>query len=171
MEDAARAEMASEGADVSGLSFQYGLYARYIGQLESFDTPLDIETASESEDVDGLVDAFEHMYTQIYPEGARFPEVGYAISELYIKAVVPKAMPVVRKHVLAGAKPADAAFVETRQVCHQGTFHEFEVWQMAELAAGNIIKGPAIIRDPMTTLVVPPDKRIEIDEYMVLHYG
>jgi len=170
MEDAARRELISEGADVSGLSFQYGLYARYIGQLESFDTPLDIENASQAVNVDGLIDAFEKMYTQIYPDGARFPEVGYAISELYIKARVPKAMPVIRKHVLTGAKPKDSAYVGTREVCHQGVFHDFKVWQMGELEAGNVIQGPAIIRDPMTTLVVPPDKRIEIDAFMVLHY-
>lgn len=170
MEDAARREMISEGADVSGLSFQYGLYARYIGQLESFDTPLEIGTASEAENVDGLIDAFERMYTQIYPEGARFPEVGYAISELYIKATVPKAMPVILKHALAGKKPKDSAYIGTRQVCHRGTFHDFQVWQMGELEAGNVIEGPAIIRDPMTTMVVPPDKRVEFDEYLVMHY-
>jgi len=171
MEDAAREELTAEGADISGISFKYGIYARYIGQLESFDTPLDVTTAAQARDVDGLVAAFEKMYTQIYPEGARFPEVGYAISELYIKAVVPKAMPMIRRHTLAGETPSDSAYVHSRKVSHQGQFHDFKVWQMAELAPGNVVHGPAIIRDPMTTLIVPPGKRIRIDEYMVIHYG
>jgi N-methylhydantoinase A len=111
------------------------------------------------------------MYTQIYPEGARFPEVGYAISELYIKAVVPKAMPLIRQHSLGGETPPDAAYVNNRKVSHRGQFHNFKVWQMAELTAGNVIHGPSIIRDPMTTMVIPPGKRVRIDEYMVLHYG
>jgi N-methylhydantoinase A len=170
LEDSARAELTDEGADVSAVGFKYGIYARYIGQLESFDTPLDIDDSSAAADVDGLIGAFEKMYTQIYPEGARFPEVGYAISELYIKALAPKAMPVIRKHDLVGAKPRDSAYVHSRPVCHNGEFHDFKVWQMGELDAGNVIAGPSIIRDPMTTLVVPPHKRIELDDYMVIHY-
>ena len=170
MEDAARRELGEEGADISAIDFKYGIYARYIGQLESFDTPLDIKNASEAVNLDRLIAAFEKMYTQIYPEGARFPEVGYAISELYIKAVVPKAMPAIRRHPLAGERPGDSAYVHSRRVCHNGEFHDFKVWQMGELQAGNVISGPAIIRDPMTTLVIPPGKRVVFDEFMVIHY-
>ena len=170
MEDTARKELAEEGADISNISFNYGMYARYIGQLESFDTPLDISTADEAKNVDYLLSLFEEMYTKIYPEGARFPEVGYAISELYIKAVIPKAMPVLKEHTLAGSTPKESAYVHSRKVNHKGEFHDFKVWQMSELEAGNIIFGPSIIRDPMTTLVIPPEKSIEIDQYMVLHY-
>jgi acetone carboxylase, beta subunit len=171
LEDVAREELVAEGADVTGIGFKYGLYARYIGQLESFDTPLDISSADQARDVDDLVAAFEQMYRQIYPEGARFPEVGYAVSELYIKAVVPKAMPSIRRHPVRGETPPDSAYVHSRQVSHKGQLHEFKVWQMAELAAGNVIRGPSIIRDPMTTMVIPPGKRVRIDEYMVFHYG
>ncbi len=170
LEDAARVEMAAEGADLSGLSFKYGVYARYIGQLESFDTSLDFGHLTAPADVDRLVAAFEDMYTKIYPEGARFPEVGYAVSEVYVKAMVPKAMPVIQRHALQGARPRDSAYVGNRTIHHKGRPFDFGVWQMAELAAGNRIEGPAIIRDPMTTVVIPPDKRIEIDEYLVLHY-
>lgn len=170
MEDTARKELAEEGADISDISFSYGMYARYIGQLESFDTPLDITTADEAKKVDYLVGLFEEMYTKIYPEGARFPEVGYAISELYIKAVIPKAMPVLMEHELAGSTPKDSAYVHSRKVNHKGKFYDFKVWQMSELEAGNVIPGPSIIRDPMTTLVIPPHKSVEIDRYMVLHY-
>ncbi len=170
LEKKAREELAEEGADVSEISFSYGMYARYIGQLESFDTPLDIKTSEAAKDVDHLIDAFEKMYTSIYPEGARFPDGGYQISELYIKAVVPKAMPVLKKHELVGKIPKESAYVHSRQVNHKGEFHDFKVWQMAELEAGNVVEGPSIIRDPMTTLVIPPEKSIEIDEFMVLHY-
>lgn len=170
LEDVARKEMADEGADVSQISFRYGFYGRYLGQMESFDTPIDFGHTREPEDVDRLVAAFEDMYTKIYPEGARFPEVGYAITELYLKAAVPKAMPVILKHAISGAKPKNSAFVGTRNISHKKQFFDFKIWQMSELAAGNVIEGPAIIRDPMTTVVIPPGKRIEIDEYLVLHY-
>ena len=80
-------------------------------------------------------------------------------------------MPLIRRHTLAGATPSDSAYVHSRRVSHKGRFHDFRVWQMSELAAGNVVNGPAIIRDPMTTLIIPPDKRIRFDEFMVIHYG
>ncbi len=79
-------------------------------------------------------------------------------------------MPVILEHELAGETPPTDAFVHSRQVYHQGDFYDFDVWQMGELLPGNVIPGPAIIRDPMTTLVIPPGKRVEIDKYMVIHY-
>jgi len=170
LEDAARVELAAEGAELAELSFQYGVYARYIGQLESFDTPLEFGHFRTPADIDRLIAAFEDMYTKIYPEGARFPEVGYALSEVYVKAMVPKAMPVMQRHELRGQRPADSAYVGSRTVHHKMRAFEFRIWQMAELAAGNVIEGPAIIRDPMTTMVIPPGKRVEIDEHLVLHY-
>jgi N-methylhydantoinase A len=110
------------------------------------------------------------MYTNIYPEGARFPDAGYAITEVFVQAVAPKAMPVIISHELQGETPPDSAYVESRKVSHEGKFYDFKVWQMSELQAGNIIQGPSIIRDPMTTVIIPPQKCVEIDEYMVLHY-
>jgi len=34
----------------------------------------------------------------------------------------------------------------------------------------NVINGPAILRDPMTTPVVPPGRRVEFDQVLVIHY-
>jgi N-methylhydantoinase A len=42
------------------------------------------------------------------------------------------------------------------------------VYEMGALKAGNVIVGPAIIEAPTTTMVVPQDARVEIDEYLNL---
>ena len=57
-----------------------------------------------------------------------------------------------------------------RKVFHRGAWREFDIWEMQNLSAGNVVHGPAILRDPMTTLVVPPDRSIEFDQYLVIHY-
>jgi N-methylhydantoinase A len=74
------------------------------------------------------------------------------------------------EHALSSTVPANSAYVGSRKVYHEGKWTDFKVWQMGELRAGNVIVGPSIIRDPMTTVVIPPGKQIEIDRFMVLHY-
>lgn len=170
LEKAALQEMIQEGVDPKQVAFRYGAYVRYLGQLESFDTPLSFGQFASASDVDRVVNAFEAMYTKIYPEGARFPDAGYSITELYIQAVAPKPQPVIVEHPMADAKPDSNAYVETRKAFHHGAWRDFSVWQMEALRAGNVVEGPAIIRDPMTTVVIPPGKRIAFDRYRLLHY-
>ena len=45
-----------------------------------------------------------------------------------------------------------------------------DIWEMDLLEAGNRVEGPAVIEHPMTTLVIPPEKCIEIDEYLMMWY-
>lgn len=40
---------------------------------------------------------------------------------------------------------------------------------MATLEAGNLVPDPAIIRDPMTTGVIPPLLEMRFDAYNILH--
>ena len=35
---------------------------------------------------------------------------------------------------------------------------------------GNVVHGPAIIRDPMTTVVIPPGHEMALDALRILHY-
>lgn len=170
LEDEAREELEHEGVDSTQAVFRYGFSARYIGQLESFETALSSGRMEGADDIARLVDAFEAMYTKIYPEGARFPDAGYSITSVNLEAVAPKPRPSLPAEQLADAKPAPAAFVETRKAFHRDRWLDFQVWEMAELKAGNLIEGPAIIRDPMTTVIIPPGKRMEFDQYRILHY-
>ena len=170
LEEKAREELAAENVDLSGLFFRYGVFARYAGQLESFDTPLDFGKVTSAADVDRIVSGFEKVYTEMYPVGARFPEGGYAVSEVYLHAVVPKPSPRLEEHPLRDERPDEAAHVGTREVFREGKWHTFDVWQMDELGAGNVVRGPSIIRDPMTTVIIPPDFEVAFDKWLVMHY-
>lgn len=92
------------------------------------------------------------------------------MTTINLEAIAPKPQPKLREYPLAGAAPAAPAYVGTRQVYHQDAWLPFAVYTMVELRPGNVIVGPAIIRDPMTTVVIPPAKEMWIDAFMILHY-
>ncbi|MCP5198454.1 MAG: hydantoinase/oxoprolinase family protein [Gammaproteobacteria bacterium] len=170
LEAEARAEMAAEGIDPDKVRFRYGVAMRYIGQIESFDTALASGDMRGPEDIRAMVEAFETMYSKVYPEGAKFSGAGYSLTEVSIEAIAPKPQPRLARHALAGSEPAAQARVGTREVYHQDAWVTFAVYEMKELTAGNVVHGPAIIRDPMTTVVVPPGHEMAFDEHLILHY-
>ena len=166
----AKLEMAREGVDPQRVTFRYGIAARYIGQLESFDTALDSGEMAGPADIQRLIDAFEAMYTKVYPDGARFPDAGYSISAVHLEAIAPKPQPVLAEYPLSPAEPDAQAYVGSREVYHADGWTPFKVYEMAALKAGNVVPGPAIIRDPMTTVVIPPQRTMRFDKYRILHY-
>jgi N-methylhydantoinase A len=170
LEALAVTELSQEGVDVAHVMYRYSVEVRYIGQLESVETHLDFGRFPSAAELTKVIAAFEATYARLYPAGARFPQAGYAVTDIALQAVAPKVVPELREHDLVSAKPTDAAYVGSRKVYHDGRWTDFQVWQMGGLRAGNVVVGPAIIRDPMTTVVIPPDKRVEIDKFMVLHY-
>lgn len=170
LEREARDEMAREGVDPDAVTFRYGMAARYIGQLESFDTQLANGEMHGAADIERMIDAFEAMYTKVYPDGARFPDAGYSVTAVHLEAVAPKPQPVLAEHPLSPPTPCAEAFVGSRDVYHAGVWTLFSVYEMAQLQAGNVVEGPAIIRDPMTTVVIPPGRSIRFDKYRMLHY-
>jgi len=170
LEAEARAEMQAEGIDPDRVRFRYGVSARYIGQIESFDTALPAGEMRGPDDIRAMIDAFETMYSKVYPEGAKFSGAGYSLTEVNLEAIAPKPQPVLARHELAGEEPAPDALVGTREVFHKDRWLPFTVYEMAELKPGNVVHGPAIIRDPMTTVVIPPGYEMALDALRILHY-
>jgi N-methylhydantoinase A len=170
LEAEARAEMQAERVDLDHLRYRYGVSARYIGQIESFGTPLASGRMRGADDVHAMIDAFEAMYSKVYPEGAKFSGAGYSLTEVTLEAIAPKPQPVLRRDDLAPQLPRRAAIVGRRDVFCKDRWLPFTIYEMAELDAGNVVRGPAIIRDPMTTVVIPAGREMAMDAYRVLHY-
>ncbi len=171
LEQEAYTQMKAEGMNPKTVKFRYAISARYMGQIESFNTALTSGQMDGPQDVQNLIQAYEDMYAKVYPEGAKFGAAGYSLTDIHLEAIADKPQPRLIKNKLSPEKPSDKAFVETRQVYHKDAWVTFNVWEMAELLAGNVVEGPAIIRDPMTTVVIPPDKKMRLDEYLILHYS
>jgi N-methylhydantoinase A/acetone carboxylase beta subunit len=46
---------------------------------------------------------------------------------------------------------------------------ETPIFEQADLRAGNVIAGPAIVESPADTLVIPPRRRARLDEHRIFH--
>jgi len=169
LEERAYQELDSEGYSRDRTSFRYGIYARYLGQMVSWEAPVRKSTVETAEDVEGLIAAFEKAYTTIYPVAARMPEMGYAITAVYCEAAVERTKPEIGEYASSDEKPNPKAWKGQRGVYHRG-WMTFDIWEMDLLEAGNRVDGPAIVEHPMTTLVIPAENYVELDEHRLIWY-
>ncbi len=173
LERRAAEELAALGVESEDIRFRYGITARYVGQYFvswSAHVPQG-RVSSDHRDVQVLIDSFEAEFRRIYPVAGRFPDAGYQIDSVFIEAMTPKAPTTLVEYDLAGPDPRPSARKGTRPAyVGEGRWEDFEIYDMDSLEAGNRIEGPSIIEHPMTTLVVPPGRRIEFDEHKVIWY-
>ncbi|MFC2000607.1 hydantoinase/oxoprolinase family protein, partial [Chloroflexota bacterium] len=149
-------ELEREGIPRDKIRFRHGISCRYIGQIATWEAPVEKARVETVEDLDRVVGSFEKVYTTIYPAAARFPEAGYQITEVYVQAIGEKVKPVIPKYELKDKEPPRGASKGRRDAYMDGNLIPFNIWEMDLLEAGNRIDGPAIIEHPMTTLVIPP---------------
>ena len=170
LEERGYADLETEGIPREAVSFRHGFSCRYIGQMSNWEVPVEVSRVQSLEDMDKVIGAFEKNYTSIYPAGARYPEAGYQITEVYVEAVAKKAKPVIPSYPLQGKEPPQKAHKGQREAFFDGKWTNFDLWEQDSLEAGNRIDGPAIIEHTMTTLLIPPQNYIELDEHKFMRY-
>ena len=170
LEERGYEDLEKEGFPRDHVKFRHGISCRYIGQLSNWEVPVEVGRVNSIEDLDKVIGAFESHYTKIYPAGARFPEAGYQITEIYVEAAVEKPKPAIQSSPMQGKEPAKEAHKGKRDAYFDGTWITFDTYEQDKLEAGNRIDGPAIIEHTQTTLLIPPQNYVELDEYKFMHY-
>lgn len=119
------------------------------------------------EDVNAVIDAFEEEYAAMFGASAVFRLAGSEALTFRLKAFAPPIeirLPVFEpvgespEQALKGRRPVywreKGDFVDT-------PIHEYELLQ-----CGNLIRGPAVVEAPDTTVVLPPGTRMTVDKYL-----
>lgn len=161
-------DMKADGFEADQVTLQPQAMVQYGRQLNDLIVPTDNWQPDSAADLDRVIDAFERQYTETYARAARFPQAGYHITDVGMTASVPKIQPRIRKHELAGEQPSKEASKGSRLAYFDGDWRDTAIWNLTGLQAGNVIQGPAIIEDRTTTFVIPPDRYVEIDQYLTL---
>jgi acetone carboxylase, beta subunit len=170
MEERGLAELVAEGVPKEDVTFRHGFTCRYIGQLSGWEVPSTQSRVSSLSDLEKIVAEFEAAYTNIYPAGARYTESGYQITEVYVEAVAKKAKPIIPTFEVKGKEAPKKAYKGQREAYMDGGWMKFNLWEQDLLEAGNRIDGPAIIEHTMTTMVIPPQNYVELDNHKFMRY-
>jgi N-methylhydantoinase A len=170
LEQKGLAELESEDIPRETVTFRHGISGRYIGQMHAWEVPVEVGRVQTLEDLDKVIGAFEKNYTSIYPAGARYPESGYQITELYVEAIAKKPKPVIPSYPLQGKKPPKKAYKGQRDAFMDGKWTKCDIWEQDLLEPGNRVDGPAIIEHTQTTFVIPSQNYVELDKYRFMRY-
>ncbi|RLG53120.1 MAG: hydantoinase/oxoprolinase family protein [Thermoproteota archaeon] len=165
LEKIANKDLDEEGIPKDQRKFQQVAYLRYFLQLDDVETPSPVNRIKSPEEWDGLINSFEEIYSNVFGEGAKQPEAGYQILEAGLIATAPRVKPALRKRPVSGESPPQKAYKGRRRVFYHGEWHDAKIWEMELLEPGNVVEGMAIIEQPATTLVVPPDRKVRVDEW------
>jgi len=157
----ALAQFEADGIDMERVRLERYADMRYLGQEHTVKVRFpdgELTPSSLAEARGRFDDAHERGYTYKLPHDVQivnFHIVGYALVD---KPELPK--------IRLSREPASAAIRGHRQVDfdHHGRVNT-PVYERLALGAGAELVGPAILQEAAATTVVPPDKKVRVDEY------
>jgi N-methylhydantoinase A len=106
---------------------------------------------------------FVERYEQLYGRGSALPgaQLEIVVCRLRARALTPR--PRLTKARLASARIPKDAVLQPRRIWWQG-LKRTPVYDGAKLAAGNVLRAPAIVETADTTVVVHPGTRLRVDK-------
>jgi len=161
------AELLAEGFEREQIALRQIAYIRYYGQLEDVEVESPLARLESEPDVDKLLSRFQEIFTKMFTLAGRPSEATYHNTEVSVIAQVDTVKPRLVRGELEGETPRPEAQKGVRQVFQKGRWHEAQLYEMSELRRGNEIEGLAVIEAPNTTLFVPEEWRVRIDEHEI----
>jgi N-methylhydantoinase A len=161
IERRARRMMGEEGIAPSRQRFEFSLDVRHRGQINEVEVlipwtrlPADYEPR--------LRKLYVGRYEQLYGRGSALPgaQLEIVVCRLRARALTPR--PKLTKSRTATKAIPRAAALKPRTIWWKG-LKRTPVYDGARLAAGNVLRGPAIVETSDTTVVVHPGTTLRVD--------
>jgi N-methylhydantoinase A len=141
---------------------------RYRQQVHELNVPFVPGTEMLSaQDLETIYQQFDELYELTYGPGAGYQEAGKEIMAFRVVAIGELNKPKLKKHPKKGNQ-AEVALKAERKVYfeEQRDYVITKVYDYNCLAPGSEILGPAVIETPITTIVVNPNDRALVDDYL-----
>ena len=158
----ARATLTSESVPADRIDIKFSADLRYIGQFNEVEVALADGTELTHKSVKDLSAAFHLKHDSLY--GYSMPDAGVELINLRITARGKTEKPVQERHEKGDIDP-DHALLGARVAWFAGDFVDTPVYEGLKLVNGNRVRGPGIVVQPTTTIIVPLDFELLCDEY------
>lgn len=166
LEKRAWADLASEGFAREATEIRRYFDLRYRRQVHEIVVPVRSGELT-SADVERLADDFERIYEVSYGRGSAYREAGIEIVTFRVEAVGKTPKPILSRREETSEDPSPA-WKFSRQVYSRslGGYVQAEVFDFDRLCPGNVLRGPAIVETPVTTVVIHSGQVGRADEYI-----
>lgn len=163
MEKEAIDTLQREGIEKEDIIIERSMDLRYKGQRREL-TAIVPDTDMRDEFILSTIDVFHKQHRKII--GYCDPEFPIEIVRLHL-AGISCVSPPKTKEIDQGKNDISNALKGKRKVYFKEImdFKDVHVYDGDRLLAGNIIEGPCIVEEKMTTLVIPPKRRIRVDRH------
>ena len=164
MELEADTTLRAEGVKEEQIEFQWSMDMRYIGQIYEVETSIPRELLSES-NIYKIEDLFNKKHEMIY--GYSDQDSDIEVVHLRVKGIGKREKPKLEEKKEFTVSPPNEALKEVRKAFFEesGSYIDTNIYDGAKLIPGNLIKGPAIIEEPDTTIVIIPEFKCVIDKF------
>lgn len=163
MESEALVLLEKEGVSGNQRVFERTMQVRYFGQFREVDVPWPGGPITADAISEGLK-AFHRKHEDVYGySDEKYPIelMGFGLSAIGIIPLVEL------KQIARGSEDSSSALKGERDAYFEegNGFIKTRVYDGDKLLCGNILEGPCIVEERMTTIVVPPRNKLRIDEY------
>ncbi|MDR3556580.1 MAG: hydantoinase/oxoprolinase family protein [Syntrophobacteraceae bacterium] len=160
----ATATLRSEGIPEDRILPEFKADMRYLGQFNevSVSLPMSAQGLVREQDMSYLLEMFHARHDALY--GYSMAGAPTELINLRLQARGETVKPTFKPSQNHGPD-ASKALKNNRQVFFDKGFVNTPVYDGLALHHGNMIFGPAIVEEPTTTIVVPPDYNLQCDTY------
>lgn len=159
-------DLHKEGFEGGRTQLEWSIDLRYSRQVHEVTTSVKVKTPLDDAGLAQVVSDFEALYEKKYGKGSAFREAGVEMTMFRLTARGLMERPRMEAGALQGPDSSAAKvgqrpiFVEAKGAMVPSDIYDFE-----KLAPGNLVKGPAVIHTPITTIVLQANQTGTMDGY------
>jgi len=166
MTERALRQLADEGFTGANTRLEWSIDFRYSRQVHEVTTPVRVPTPLNDAALAQVIGDFETLYEKKYGRGSAFREAGIEMTMFRLTARGLMERPKMEAIKLGRADSSSARigrrpiYVEAKSQMADADIYDFE-----QLAPGNVVRGPAVIHTPITTIVLQANQVGTMDGY------
>lgn len=160
--------MEMEGFRRQALEFRHMFNMRYRRQVNYHSIALPGRNYTTAADIKNIVDTWMNDFESVYGKGVAYTKAGIELVSMDIEAIGKTVKPILKPTQEVSAAPS-AAQKGYRNVFFPEMSKDFEktaLYEYNKLLPGNVVRGPAVIESPVSTIVVPPGASARVDRFL-----